>query len=214
MLKPIRIVTLGITLFVAYTGATGLAQDGQQAVGPVASSIITPQTVRVFTGQQHFFKVVLTEDAASTLVPGPLAGDGFSAYLNVPGAGPANGSVAVVAGQASLINVRFTAESQCAGGGDEPGWCGVRILVDGVEAQPAPADFAFDSTNNGADGLTSWEGHAMERHLCVANPTGAVRTVPVQVQWRVFAGADGVAPQFRLDDWSLAIESALASSCP
>ena len=214
MSKPIRIVTVGITLLVVYAGATGLAQDGQQAGEQIASSIITPQTVRVFTGQQHVFKRVLTEDVAAVLNPGPIAADGFSAYLNVPGAGPANGAVGVVAGQASLINVRFTAESQCAAGGTDAGWCGVRILVDGVEAHPAPADFAFDSTNNGADGFTSWEGHAMERHLCLRNPTGAVRAVPVQVQWRVFAGADGIAPEFRLDDWSLAIETALAPSCP
>jgi hypothetical protein len=88
----------------------------------------------------------------------------------------------------------------------------VRILVDGVEAEPAPADYAFDSTNNGAEGTGSWEGHAMDRHLCIRNPAGAVRTVPVQVQWRVFAGSDpSTVPQFRLDDWSLTISSALTT---
>jgi len=181
------------------------AEDGQQ-------SSITPQTVRVFTGFQHFFKRVLTEDAAHVLAPGPIGADGFSAYVDLPGTGPAAGAVGLVAGQGTLINVRFSAESQCALGGTDFGWCGVRILVDGVEAQPAPADYSFDSTNNGAEGTGSWEGHSMDRHLCIRNPGGAVRTVPVQVQWRVFAGTDpATVPQFRLDDWSLVIESALAT---
>jgi hypothetical protein len=58
----------------------------------------------------------------------------------------------------------------------------------------------------------SREGHAVERHLCIRYPTGAVRVVPVQVQWRVFAGTDPLTvPQFRLGDWSLAIETAIAT---
>ena len=199
------LLLLLVTLIGTPVFAQDDGQDGQRQIGI--------QTVRVFAGGTHFFKVVLTEDVAAVLAPGPIAADGFSAYMTVPGAGPATGAVGVVAGTGTLINVRFSAESQCALGGADAGWCGVRILIDGVEAQPAPADFAFDSTNNGADGSASWEGHAMERHLCIRNPTGVTRTVPVQVQWRVFAGSDPTTvPQFRLDDWSLAIESA-TSTC-
>ena len=150
-------------------GAAFAQDDGQDA------SQAGVQTVRVMTGLQHFFKRVLTEDQAVDLAPGPIGADGFSAYVNLPGAGPGTGAIGVVNGPATLINVRFTAESQCANGGADFGWCGVRILVNGIEAQPAPADYAFDSTNNGGDGTGSWEGHAMDRHLCVRNPspTGA-----------------------------------------
>ena len=116
----------------------------------------------------------------------------------------------MVAGTGALINVHFSAESQCSGGGTDVGWCGLQILVNGVEALPAPADYAFDSTNNGGEGFGSWEGHAMDRHLCIRNPGGAVTTVPVEVQWREF-NQSGAQPIFRLDDWSLSISSALAT---
>jgi len=198
--KNTAIARLGLfVLLTALLGGSGFAQgDGQDPEQPGAS------TVRVFTGGSHFFKVVLTEDTVVNLDPGPIVG--FSEYANLPGAS----GVAVIAGQGTLVNVRFNAESQCSGGGTDAGWCGLQILVDGVEAQPAPADYAFDSTNNGAEGTASWQGHAMERHLCIRNPGGAVRTVPVQVQWRVFNNS-GAQPIFRLDDWSLAIESAIAT---
>jgi hypothetical protein len=202
IVAPLTLFLLLLATVPASTQASG--QDS----GPQAGT----NTVRIFDGFQHIFKRVLTEEAATDLVPGPIGADGFSAYLNLPGAGPADGAFGLVAGQGSLINIRFTAESQCAGGGSDFGWCGVRILVNGVEAQPAPADFAFDSTNNGADGSGSWEAHAMDRHACIRNPTGGVTAVPVQVQWRVFAGFDpATVPQFRLDDWSLTIETAVAT---
>jgi hypothetical protein len=202
----LALLVLGMTLM----GSSAFAQDDGQDVVPQA----VPQTLRVFTGGAHFYKRVLTEDAAIALNPGPIGADGFSAYMNLLGAGPGNGAIAVVAPPGSLINIRFTAESQCAGGGVDAGWCGIRILVNGVESQPASAptaDFAFDSTNNGADGTASWEAHAMDRHVCIRNPGTANLNVPVQVQWRVFAGIDGIVPQFRLDEWSLTIESARAT---
>lgn len=199
------------TIFAVLSASAASAQDdGQDA------SQAGVQTLRVMTGFQHFFKRVLTEDNAVVLAPGPIGADGFSAYLNLPGAGPGTGAIGVVNGPASLINVRFTAESQCADGGADYGWCGVRILINGVEAQPAPADYAFDSTNHGGDTDGSWEGHALDRHLCVRNPNpaGGAVAVPVQVQWRVFAGLDqATVPVFRLDDWSLTIESAAAQTC-
>jgi hypothetical protein len=208
--------TLAVTRVALFTFAAAIAASGAYAQDGQDDQQIGTNTVRVMTGFQHFFKRVLTEDTAIVLNPGPIGPDFFSDYVNLPGAGPGNGALGVVNGPASLINVRYTAESQCAGGGSDFGWCGVRILINGVEAQPAPADYAFDSTNNGADGSGSWEGHAMDRHLCVRNPspTGAPFAVPVQVQWRVFAGVDTTTvPEFRLDDWSLTIESAAASTC-
>lgn len=210
--RTMAIARFGVMTALALSCTTAaFAQDDGQDAPPAGV-----QALRVFTAFQHFFKRVLTDDNAVILNPGPIAADGFSAYQNLPNAGPGNGAIGVVNGAASLINVRFTAESQCADGGADYGWCGMRILVNGVEAEPAPADYAFDSTNHGGDTDGSWEGHAMDRHLCIRNPNpaGTAFAVPVQVQWRVFAGADpATVPVFRLDDWSLTIESAAAQAC-
>jgi hypothetical protein len=209
MMRKVVVCLALLVLPLAPLGSNPLKEEDGQ------SSSHGAKTLRVFTAFQHFFKQVLTQDTAMILVPGPIGPDNFSSYLNLPGAGPGDGAIGVVAGQATLINVRFSAESQCALGGADFGWCGMRILIDGVEAQPAPADFAFDSTNNGADGTGSWESHSFDRHLCIRNPTGVARVVPVQVQWRVFAGVDTTTvPEFRLDDWSLVIESAITTVCP
>ncbi len=183
--------------------AGALAQDS----GQEPASIAVPQVVQVFYATTPIFKVVVSDDGAKTF-PGPAD----SVYQNLPGAGPDGGAFAVIAGAGTLVDIRFTAETQCSGGGSDFGWCGARILIDGVEALPAPADFAFDSTNNGAEGSGSWEGHAMDRHLCIRNPGGAVRVVPVQVQWRVFStDGDTTAPSFRIDDTSLTIQSTIAN---
>lgn len=103
------------------------------------------------------------------------------------------GSEALYATAGSFIVTTFTAESACYGGS---GWCSVRILVDGVEAQPAVGtDFAFDSTNGGADGASSWESHSVQRTQTVG--TSAGHTVTLQVA----TVGGGVVD--RLDDWTL-----------
>ena len=160
-----------------------------------------------FTATTPIFTQVITESIARTL-PAPAAD--FD-WQPLPGAnGFADSSFAVIAGSGTLVTLRFTAESLCTGGGTDFNWCAVRILVDGVEASPQPSDFAFDSADNGAEGAGSWEGHAMTRHICIRNPGGAARVVPVVLQWSAFGGSDGVFPSFRLDDWSLEIESKLS----
>jgi hypothetical protein len=202
--KRLRFDRAGIVLLAATLApAVAFAQDdGQDPSDQPAVQV--PQSL---SARAPFFKQIVV-DPDSQLFPGPAD----NVYQNLPGAGPANGAFAVIAGQGTLVTARFAAESQCAGGGSDFGWCGIRILIDGVESLPAPADFAFDSTNNGAEGTGSWEGHAMERHLCVRNPTGAVRIAPVQVQWRVFStDGDVTPPEFRLDDTSLTIESSMAT---
>lgn len=197
------LVALVFVLAAAFVHAQSDGQDGEEAVAD------SEPLVRAFYSGATFFTAVVSDDAARVF-PGPAD----NAYQNLPGGGLDGGAAAVIAGNGTLVTLRFTAESQCAGGGTDPGWCGVRILVDGVEALPAPADYAFDSTNSGEDGAASWEGHAMDRHICIANPGGAVRFVPVQVQWRVFSSdGDTTPPSFRLDDWTLTIESAVAG-CP
>jgi len=108
---------------------------------------------------------------------------GSSTAISVPGPGNAR------------ILARFSAESACFGGS---GWCSVRILVDGVEMAPVVgSDFAFDSTNAGADGAASWESHSMDRSGVVGPGNHTV-----VVQWAMV----GTGISLRLDDWSLTIE--------
>ena len=179
------------------SGLKLLALTCTLAVGGSASAA-------VLTALSPFFKQVVTNANAQNLV----ATASFD-WLPLPGNGPGDGAVGLVVGQGSLISVRFAAESLCSGGGTDFGWCGIRIMIDGIEAEPAPGDYAFDSTNNGAEGSGSWEGHALERHLCIPNPRGVTRVVPVQVEWAVFNQLDAF-PNYRIDDTSLTIESSIA----
>src|SRR5262245_3014003 len=70
---------------------------------------------------------VLTQDTAATY--------SSSAWTNV-------GSTSLYARSGYLVDAQFTAESACSGGS---GWCSVRILIDGVEADPVVGtDFSFN----------------------------------------------------------------------
>lgn len=103
---------------------------------------------------------------------------------------------------ASFLDMRFSGESACSGGGSDPAWCTLRIMVDGVEANPiVGTDFAFDSTNRGRETNASWESHAIERYSQCLQPG-------THVVWVEWASVDFVAPPptFSIDDWVLAIE--------
>jgi len=122
-----------------------------------------------------------------TPVPVFLDLPGASATISVPGPGNA------------LVLARFSAESACyQSGGGGANWCSVRILVDGVEMDPASGfDFRFDTTDDRP--VASRESHSMDRSLVIGPGTHTV-----VVQWGVaFTGAE-----FWLDDWSLTIERA------
>src|SRR4051794_13715508 len=99
------------------------------------------------------------------------------------------GSVGVFAGPGQFIDARFTAETACYGANS--GWCSVRILVDGLEAEPTVGtDFAFDDA-----GIASgWESHSVERVRTVT--TSGTHTVTVQA-----TEIGGLTN--RLDDWTL-----------
>jgi len=117
---------------------------------------------------------VLTQNAAA-LYTG-------TAWTNV-------GSVGVYAGPGQFIDARFTAETACYGA--TSGWCSVRILIDGVEAEPAVGtDFAFDDAGT----ATGWESHSVERVRSVT--TSGTHTVTVQA-----TEIGGLTN--RLDDWTL-----------
>jgi len=118
------------------------------------------------------------------------------AWVNVPGA---TATFTVPALRKDLFIAQFTAESVCWGAG---GYCPVRILLNGVEMDPASGtDFAFDSTDAGTANSSSWESHSVERSRAYQGSFIPV-TVTVQVQYMVTsAGAN-----FRLDDWHFTVQ--------
>jgi hypothetical protein len=123
---------------------------------------------------------------------GTAASTTSTSYVNLAGASE---TVTVPAGETARIYAVFSAESACSGAGASE-FCGVRILVDGNELNPAVGnDFAFDSTDNGDDTAQSWESHSIAR----SSETLAAGNHTVQVQMRT----TGVT--LRLDDWALVI---------
>jgi hypothetical protein len=117
-----------------------------------------------------------------------------TSYVAVPGA---TATIAVPGDENGLILVRFSAESQCAGGA-AGNWCSIRILLDGTEMDPASgSDFAFDSVGSPQD---FYESHSMDRSR--AGVGSGSHTVTVE--WAVTSAST----VFRLDDWSLTIERA------
>jgi hypothetical protein len=108
-----------------------------------------------------------------------------------------------------VVFARFSAESACSGG--TPGassWCSVQILLNGVPMEPnVGTDFAFDSTNKGAETSGSFEGHTVERSARCVRAGDYVLTA----QWAVKGGAS--PPTFRVDDWSLFFEAADDDNC-
>ena len=69
-------------------------------------------------------------------------------------------------------------------------------------------DFAFDSTNKGAETNGSFEGHTVERSERCMKPG----TYEIKAQWAV-RGGFGSPPTFRVDDWSLFFEAAEDDNC-
>jgi hypothetical protein len=117
----------------------------------------------------------------------------------------------------TILDIRFSAESACYGGDvGSPEWCSVQILVDGVQAIPNncknASDFAFDSTDNGNETNASWESHAMERWIRVAEGT---HRVLVQGKATQFGSAP---PTFWTGERNLTIETfpriATTGGCP
>ncbi len=133
--------------------------------------------------------VKVVRDTAATSV-------GSTSFEDLP---EASTTVRVPQGTRALILARFSAESLCLGPSGSPEVCSVRILIGGQEAEPASgSDFAFDSSNGGADGPYSWEGHSMDRSRGPLGP--GTYTVKVQAKVTLVGGA------FGLDDWSLTVE--------
>lgn len=135
---------------------------------------------------QQSFAVTQTDaltTAAAAFVPLPAA----SIVVTVP------------AGKTRLIKARFSGESACY---DAAAWCSVRIMLQFpsgalLEMNPVVGtDFAFDSSDSGAEGGGSWEAHSIDRSRRIG-----AGTYRVFVQW----GVVGVGT-FWLDDWSFNVE--------
>jgi len=133
--------------------------------------------------------------SAIKVVRGPNATDTTSstyAYLHA-----ATTEIKVKAGTHAVIVVDFSAESNCQG---TPGtYCSVRIKIGTKSGRPATGtDFAFDSADaSGDNGGSGWKSAAMQRSSNRLGPG----TYTVKVQYATVAATD-----FRLDDWSMAVE--------
>jgi hypothetical protein len=196
------------TLLAISTSGTAIATETTQSGEPVeATATGDVPTHYIFTGGPITFKRAVTDTLYRTT--------SSTKWIPLPGANPAGGATVPVApGKSALINVRFTAESRCHelnAVANEINWCEVRVLIGGVEGEPADtgaiSPYAFDATDSGTATFGDYEGHALERHRCYKNTGTTTVFLPVQVQWRVtnFNTTSGI-PEFWLDDWSLAIE--------
>lgn len=100
-----------------------------------------------------------------------------------------------------LVIARFTAESACYGSGAN-NYCSVRIVAQKgtsvIELDPVVGtDYAFDSTNNGNDAASSWEGHAVQRSKLLSSG---------QYQIYVQARTTSTGTTLRLDDAHFSVE--------
>ncbi len=83
----------------------------------------------------------------------------LSATVGAPTNIPVSTSVTIPDGYKGVIEVELAGESNCTGGAAIliTGWCKVGLYVDGDEI--TFSDQAFDSSDNGTEGIGSWEGH-------------------------------------------------------
>jgi len=180
-----RLATAALTVLLAALVSTAVIL-GQEITGPQQATPGALAPVGASAGSVNHVNVV-TETTAQTT--------SSTAYVNLPGGAA---TIGVPSGEAAVILVRFSGESQCSGGA-AGNWCSVRVLIDGVEANPAAGlDFAFDSVSAAA-AQDFWESNSMDRSRTVGAGTHSV-----VVQWAV----TNAATVFRLDDWSLTAERA------
>lgn len=118
-------------------------------------------------------------------------------WTDFPGAAT---TITVPSNQQALILVRFSGESSCAATSSEgTGYCSVRVLVNGVEAEPSDGDlFAFGVVSEGT--FKEYESHSVDRSLGPLAPG----TYTVKLQWKTTVYTGIVA--MTLDDWSFTVE--------
>lgn len=178
-------------------------------IGALAGSVmLTPVSAHFTTfnhlKNKHFFtkkaadsRFVNTTEIETKAVTGTtVVTTSSTTFVDVPGAVT---SLNIPTGRKGLIHANFSAESACYGPDTQN--CSVRILIGGIEANPASGDdFAFD-TNRGGDNpgnQFTGEAHSMERYL----PDLAAGTYEVKVQFLSVSGMNTT----QLDDWILTVE--------
>jgi hypothetical protein len=115
--------------------------------------------------------------------------DSPDGYVNIPGA-----SAKVKTAANGMILIRFSAETRCSS--SENGYCSVRALVDGNEADPIDAAGAyFDSTGGGG-----WQNRMVERSVHSVDKGDH----EVVIQWATYGGSN---PKFEMGAWHLTVES-------
>ena len=121
-------------------------------------------------------------------------------FIPLPGA---RAKVTVPAGKRALVTARFSAETSCSNGTTGvSGHCAIRIMFGNKQGLPATgADYAFDSSDQGAEDYFSWEGHSMERFRTLGPGT---HTIKVQTKTH-----NDPPLTFHIDDWTLIVERAI-----
>lgn len=168
--------TLRSVLLVALVALVGVG------VGTAAGAVLTSRTGTI-TERQNLLR---QDNQWSTST---------AAWVNVPGA-----ATSVSFSGNRLIDVEFTAESQCTGSNGT--WCSVRAIIvnasTGATSELLPAsgtDYSFDAAVPA--GTWDWSGHAMER----SSYYQAAGTYRVLIQARPVG-----ASSFRIDDWHFGVE--------
>jgi hypothetical protein len=132
--------------------------------------------------------------AVSSQTSGTVVTTNSTAFVDLAGSSE---TFTVPTGETARIYAIFSAESACYGAGANHA-CGVRIVVDGNELNPAVGtNFAFDSTDDGDETDSSSESHAIAR----SSETLSAGSHTVKVQYRT----TNAAATLRLDDWALIV---------
>jgi hypothetical protein len=168
-------ITTAAAIVLTVLGGTAAAQGPVDAVGLASSTVLNQYT------------------------PGG-ANPAPNVFVSLPGAVV---NMVVPPGATRLFLATYSAESACYGGpAAAANWCPVRILIGGVEGAPASgADFAFDSNDNGAASIATWESHSMQRFRRITNTASVPLAVPIIVQ----RTTTNVGTTLRLDDWTLSV---------
>ncbi|MET0938217.1 MAG: collagen-like protein [Gaiellaceae bacterium] len=132
--------------------------------------------------------------AVSSQTSGTAVSTTSTAFVDLAGSSE---TFTVPTGETARIYAIFSAETACYNGGLNRS-CGVRIVVDGNELNPAVGtNFAFDSSDDGDEGSSSQESHAIAR----SSETLSAGSHTVKVQIR----SSNVATTFTVDDWALIV---------
>lgn len=117
----------------------------------------------------------------------------------------------------ALVVFTLSGESACFSTSPDytkPGWCRVRILLNGLQTEPNDSgrhNAAFDSTDashalvphdDQSEGPDSYESHALQRSMCVTN----IQEAPVAIGFRVVWATTNANIDFWLDDIHLTVE--------